>query len=112
MKQRLIPAVMSGGSGTRLWPLSTDHTPKQFHALGSEQTLIQESVRRLVAIGDLPHTVTTTVPLAQLFASGPQTYTVPRTDSLTDIQGDLVTGSETMTMTILRVHADGSPYQG
>jgi mannose-1-phosphate guanylyltransferase/mannose-6-phosphate isomerase len=49
VRQRLIPAVMSGGSGTRLWPLSTDHTPKQFHALGSKQTLIQESVQRLVA---------------------------------------------------------------
>jgi mannose-1-phosphate guanylyltransferase/mannose-6-phosphate isomerase len=44
---------MSGGSGTRLWPLSTDHTPKQFHALGSEQTLIQEAVLRLVTSGDI-----------------------------------------------------------
>lgn len=46
---RLIPAVLSGGSGTRLWPLSTDETPKQFHALGSEGTLIQDTVRRLAA---------------------------------------------------------------
>src|SRR4051812_8306523 len=44
---RLIPAVMSGGSGTRLWPLSTDALPKQFHALGSSQTMIQDTVRRL-----------------------------------------------------------------
>lgn len=53
MKQRLIPAVMSGGSGTRLWPLSTDRTPKQFHALGSHRTLIQESVLRIQATGGL-----------------------------------------------------------
>lgn len=46
---RLIPAVLSGGSGTRLWPLSTDDTPKQFHALGSDGTLIQDTVRRLAA---------------------------------------------------------------
>jgi mannose-1-phosphate guanylyltransferase/mannose-6-phosphate isomerase len=38
---------MSGGSGTRLWPLSTDRTPKQFHALGSGQSLIQDSIQRL-----------------------------------------------------------------
>ena len=44
---------MSGGSGTRLWPLSTDRKPKQFHALGSDRTLIQESVERVVATGDL-----------------------------------------------------------
>ncbi len=44
---------MSGGSGTRLWPLSTDNAPKQFHALGSQQTLIQESVQRVIAIDGL-----------------------------------------------------------
>jgi mannose-1-phosphate guanylyltransferase/mannose-6-phosphate isomerase len=49
VKQRLIPAVMSGGSGTRLWPLSTDSTPKQFHPLGSDQTLIQDTVLRMRA---------------------------------------------------------------
>jgi mannose-1-phosphate guanylyltransferase/mannose-6-phosphate isomerase len=50
---KLIPAVMSGGSGTRLWPLSTDDAPKQFHALGSDQTLIQDSIERLVAVPGL-----------------------------------------------------------
>jgi mannose-1-phosphate guanylyltransferase/mannose-6-phosphate isomerase len=44
---------MSGGSGTRLWPLSTDRSPKQFHALGSGQTLIQDSIARLVAVAGL-----------------------------------------------------------
>ncbi len=38
---------MSGGSGTRLWPLSTDVRPKQFHALGSERSLIQDSLLRI-----------------------------------------------------------------
>jgi mannose-1-phosphate guanylyltransferase/mannose-6-phosphate isomerase len=47
LKKKLIPAVMSGGSGTRLWPLSTDLKPKQFHALGGDRSLIQESVERL-----------------------------------------------------------------
>lgn len=38
---------MSGGSGTRLWPLSTEETPKQFHALGGENSLIGETALRL-----------------------------------------------------------------
>lgn len=49
MTIRLIPAVLSGGSGTRLWPLSTEAMPKQFHALGSHETMIQATVRRLAA---------------------------------------------------------------
>lgn len=34
MSYRIIPAIMSGGAGTRLWPTSTQARPKQFHALG------------------------------------------------------------------------------
>ena len=49
---QIVPVIMSGGSGTRLWPLSTDAMPKQFHALGSlgggvgARTMIQETVLR------------------------------------------------------------------
>jgi len=39
---------MSGGSGTRLWPLSTDAHPKQFHALASQKSMIEETALRLV----------------------------------------------------------------
>lgn len=39
---------MSGGSGTRLWPLSTPAAPKQFHALATPNTMIQETALRLV----------------------------------------------------------------
>jgi mannose-1-phosphate guanylyltransferase/mannose-6-phosphate isomerase len=38
---------MSGGSGTRLWPLSTPEKPKQFHALASAQTMLQDTCRRM-----------------------------------------------------------------
>jgi mannose-1-phosphate guanylyltransferase / mannose-6-phosphate isomerase len=45
---------MSGGSGTRLWPLSTEARPKQFHALATEHTLIGETALRLQGVhGDL-----------------------------------------------------------
>lgn len=40
---------MCGGSGTRLWPLSTPGHPKQFHRIGSNRTLFQQAVERLAA---------------------------------------------------------------
>jgi mannose-1-phosphate guanylyltransferase/mannose-6-phosphate isomerase len=43
---KILPVIMSGGSGTRLWPLSTEERPKQFHALASELTMIQDTVLR------------------------------------------------------------------
>ena len=53
MHQTLYPVVLSGGSGTRLWPLSRAALPKQLLPLLSEQTLFQETVKR---ISDLPNT--------------------------------------------------------
>jgi mannose-1-phosphate guanylyltransferase/mannose-6-phosphate isomerase len=43
---KIIPVIMSGGSGTRLWPLSTAARPKQFHYLGAERTMIEATVMR------------------------------------------------------------------
>jgi len=43
----LQPVILSGGSGTRLWPLSRESYPKQFLPLISEHTMLQETVRRL-----------------------------------------------------------------
>ncbi len=44
---RLQPVILSGGSGTRLWPLSREAYPKQFLPLTSEHTMLQGTVRRL-----------------------------------------------------------------
>jgi len=41
------PVILSGGSGTRLWPLSREHYPKQLLPLVSEQTLLQQTAIRL-----------------------------------------------------------------
>ncbi|MCX7099287.1 MAG: mannose-1-phosphate guanylyltransferase/mannose-6-phosphate isomerase [Methylococcales bacterium] len=49
----MIPVILSGGSGTRLWPLSRKHYPKQFLPLVSSHTMIQETVLRLTGLGDL-----------------------------------------------------------
>ncbi|MCV6588622.1 MAG: mannose-1-phosphate guanylyltransferase/mannose-6-phosphate isomerase [Marinobacterium sp.] len=43
----LIPVIMTGGSGTRLWPLSRKQFPKQFLDLTSEYSMLQETLRRL-----------------------------------------------------------------
>lgn len=43
---KITPVLMSGGAGTRLWPLSRKARPKQFHALGGARTLIQDTALR------------------------------------------------------------------
>jgi mannose-1-phosphate guanylyltransferase/mannose-6-phosphate isomerase len=42
----IVPAIMSGGAGTRLWPLSIEDSPKQFHRLASDMTMIQQTALR------------------------------------------------------------------
>lgn len=44
---RVIPVLLSGGSGTRLWPVSRKSFPKQFAPLVGEESLFQASARRL-----------------------------------------------------------------
>lgn len=44
---RLVPVILSGGSGSRLWPLSREHYPKQLLAFVGKFTMLQETVKRL-----------------------------------------------------------------
>src|SRR5271169_1185652 len=46
----LIPVILSGGAGTRLWPLSREMYPKQLLALTSKQTMLQDTAARLAGI--------------------------------------------------------------
>lgn len=43
----IVPIILSGGAGTRLWPLSWGNHPKQFLKLTSDKTMIQETLFRL-----------------------------------------------------------------
>src|SRR3989304_3702487 len=44
---KINPVILSGGSGTRLWPLSREQYPKQLLSLMGERTLLQQTVSRL-----------------------------------------------------------------
>ena len=43
----IIPVILAGGSGTRLWPLSRRLQPKQFISLVNDTTLFQDTILRL-----------------------------------------------------------------
>ncbi len=49
----MIPVILSGGGGTRLWPMSRTHYPKQFLPLTGEHTMLQETLTRLSGLADL-----------------------------------------------------------
>ena len=46
-ENQVIPVILSGGSGSRLWPLSRSHHPKQLLPLVTDRTMIQETADRL-----------------------------------------------------------------
>jgi mannose-1-phosphate guanylyltransferase/mannose-6-phosphate isomerase len=50
---KIIPVILSGGSGTRLWPLSRKLYPKQYLSLAEEQTMLQATLKRLEGLENL-----------------------------------------------------------
>ena len=47
----ILPVIMAGGTGSRLWPMSRELYPKQFLRLYGEQSMLQETVTRLKGLG-------------------------------------------------------------
>lgn len=45
----IVPIILSGGAGSRLWPVSTHAQPKQFHALGGEKTMFAQTLARVAS---------------------------------------------------------------
>src|SRR3546814_2019757 len=43
----IVPVILSGGSGTRLWPASTRDTPKQFQPLVGENSMFRQTLDRV-----------------------------------------------------------------
>ncbi|MEY5029349.1 MAG: hypothetical protein RLZ63_1664 [Pseudomonadota bacterium] len=74
----ILPVVMAGGSGTRLWPLSREFFPKQFLKLGQDATMLQSTLLRLqglpllqgLVIGNEQHRFLIAEQLRQLGALG------------------------------------------
>ena len=56
-EHRIVPVILSGGSGTRLWPVSRESFPKQLWPLVSDRTLLQETALRAHGDGFAPPVV-------------------------------------------------------
>jgi len=50
---QITPVILSGGSGTRLWPLSRKEYPKQYLPLAGDNTMLQETILRLNGLDNL-----------------------------------------------------------
>lgn len=48
MTDPIVPVILSGGSGTRLWPVSSEAKPKQLHALTGDATMLQATAGRVL----------------------------------------------------------------
>jgi len=53
INKTILPVILAGGSGTRLWPLSRELYPKQFLALTGKQTMLQETVARILDLENM-----------------------------------------------------------
>lgn len=53
-QSKIFPAIMCGGSGTRLWPLSRAMFPKQFLSLVNDKSLLQDTILRLPDCSEAP----------------------------------------------------------
>lgn len=62
-KDIVVPVILCGGSGTRLWPMSREQMPKQFLSLIGEETLLQATALRAMLVGKTHgnHVVTVTL---------------------------------------------------
>lgn len=54
----LVPVILAGGAGTRLWPVSRDTMPKQLARLAGDQSLLEQTARRLLGRAAPDHVIT------------------------------------------------------
>lgn len=77
---RLYALILSGGAGTRLWPLSRRSRPKQFLELIGERSLLQDTVERISEI----------VPMERIFAVAPPEHRALIHEQLPELRADHV----------------------
>ena len=58
-KNSIVPIILSGGSGTRLWPLSRESFPKQYISIAEDKkkSMVQTTYERLIGIQDLENPI-------------------------------------------------------
>ena len=56
----LLPIILSGGAGSRLWPVSREALPKPFIALPDGETLLQKTLKRAIALPGVERVLTVT----------------------------------------------------
>lgn len=54
---KIIPIILAGGSGSRLWPLSREHYPKQLLSLVTDRSLLQETIKRTQDIPEIENPI-------------------------------------------------------
>ena len=57
---KLIPVIMSGGAGSRLWPVSREQYPKPFIRLADGKSMLQHAWLRGTALSNVPEVITVT----------------------------------------------------
>jgi mannose-1-phosphate guanylyltransferase len=77
---RLYALVLSGGAGTRLWPLSRKSQPKQFLHIVGENTLLQDTVERVAEL----------IPIERIFAVAPPEHRALIHEQLPELRSDHV----------------------
>ncbi len=77
---RLYALILSGGAGTRLWPLSRKSRPKQFLAILGERSLLQDTVERVAEI----------IPAERIFAVAPPEHRALIHEQLPEMRADHV----------------------
>lgn len=64
--RKIVPVILCGGSGTRLWPISRKETPKQFLRLMDNDTLLQKTARRALNILNIDGSGVVTITLRSM----------------------------------------------
>jgi mannose-1-phosphate guanylyltransferase len=72
-----IPVIIAGGAGTRLWPLSRDEKPKQFHNLSGSGSLLSETASRLTSLSPDMFIVVTSIRHEELSRKEMTAFNIP-----------------------------------
>ena len=106
MNTIIWPVILSGGAGTRLWPLSVPALPKQLLALTGARTMLQETALRTAGAGfhapvivcGTAHAVTIATQLGEVMVSRPRAVRV--TKSIIYMAMEIMVGARIVTTSV------------